>query len=98
MREVNRYYRAARRWWPTATLAALLCACSMEQTAEDEIVTLLESDAAYHTVTEQHFARLGWDLPDGGHTVKELADDELVRKVYLGETFELKERKRKLKL
>ena len=31
-------------------------------------------------------------------TPKELADDELVRKVYLGETFELKERKRKLKL
>lgn len=31
-------------------------------------------------------------------TPKELADDELVRKVYLGESFELKERKRKLKL
>jgi lipopolysaccharide export system ATP-binding protein len=29
---------------------------------------------------------------------KELADDELVRKVYLGETFELKERKKKLNL
>lgn len=31
-------------------------------------------------------------------TPKELADDPLVRKVYLGETFELKERKAKLKL
>lgn len=31
-------------------------------------------------------------------TPKELADDELVRKVYLGETFELKERKKKLNL
>lgn len=31
-------------------------------------------------------------------TPKELADDELVRKVYLGESFELKERKRKLKI
>jgi len=31
-------------------------------------------------------------------TPKELADDELVRKVYLGESFELKERKRKLNL
>ena len=31
-------------------------------------------------------------------TPKELADDELVRKVYLGESFVLKERKRKLKL
>ena len=31
-------------------------------------------------------------------TPKELADDELVRKVYLGETFELKERKKKLKI
>lgn len=31
-------------------------------------------------------------------TPKELADDELVRKVYLGETFELKERKKKLRL
>lgn len=31
-------------------------------------------------------------------TPKELADDELVRKVYLGESFELKERKSKLKI
>jgi len=31
-------------------------------------------------------------------TPKELADDELVRKVYLGESFELKERKRKLNM
>lgn len=31
-------------------------------------------------------------------TPKELADDPLVRKVYLGETFELKERKAKLKI
>lgn len=31
-------------------------------------------------------------------TPKELADDELVRKVYLGESFELKERKKKLNL
>lgn len=31
-------------------------------------------------------------------TPKDLADDELVRKVYLGSTFELKERKNKLKL
>jgi lipopolysaccharide export system ATP-binding protein len=31
-------------------------------------------------------------------TPKELADDELVRKVYLGESFELKERKRKLNI
>lgn len=31
-------------------------------------------------------------------TPKELADDELVRKVYLGESFELKERKQKLNM
>jgi len=31
-------------------------------------------------------------------TPKELADDEMVRKVYLGESFELKERKKKLHL
>ena len=31
-------------------------------------------------------------------TPKELADDELVRKVYLGESFELKERKKKLNI
>ncbi len=31
-------------------------------------------------------------------TPKELADDEMVRKVYLGESFELKERKKKLNL
>jgi len=75
MRKETRRFRTARRFWPAATVAALLGACPMDQTAEDEIVALLKSDAAYHVVTEEHFARLGWDLPDGGNTVRQLADN-----------------------
>jgi len=49
------------------------------------------------TITDKTYLMFeGGILKEG--TPKELADDELVRKVYLGETFELKERKKKLKL
>ena len=42
--------------------------------AEDEVVKLLAESKPYHAVAPDLFNRLGWDLPDGGATVKALAD------------------------
>src|SRR3712207_6369191 len=42
--------------------------------AGDEVVRALRSDQPYHAVTPGTFERLGWALPDGGATVKALAD------------------------
>ena len=41
---------------------------------EDAIVALLQQDRPYHLVSPDLFAQLGWDLPDGGSSVKALAD------------------------
>lgn len=57
-----------------AAAALLTGACVSEQSAEDEIMKLLELEADYHVVSKEQFAGLGWDLPDGGETVKKLAD------------------------
>jgi hypothetical protein len=35
---------------------------------------MLQQDKPYHKVTQEQFEQLGWDLPDGGATVKALAD------------------------
>jgi lipopolysaccharide export system ATP-binding protein len=49
------------------------------------------------TITDKTYLMFeGGILKEG--TPKELADDEMVRKVYLGESFELKERKKKMNL
>ncbi len=53
---------------------ALVAGCAKDQSAEDAVIELLAEDAPYHSVAPELFARLGWDLPDGGRTVKELAD------------------------
>jgi hypothetical protein len=44
------------------------------QTTEQEILQMLEIPQPYHAVSESDFENLGWDLPDGGMTVKALAD------------------------
>src|SRR3990170_2918104 len=41
---------------------------------EDAVVKLLQENRPYHKVTPEMFEQLGWDLPDGGATVKALAD------------------------
>ncbi len=59
-----------------AILVAILpheAACA-ELSAEDEVVEMLAHQAPYHVVSPELFERLGWDLPDGGATVKALAD------------------------
>ena len=45
-----------------------------QTTAEDEVVGLLAQQTPFHVVSPELFERLGWDLPDGGATVKALAD------------------------
>jgi hypothetical protein len=41
---------------------------------EEDIIQMLQQEQPYHVVTEDQFNQLGWDLPDGGQTVKALAD------------------------
>lgn len=42
--------------------------------AVEPIVTLLEDDRSFHVVDRALFAELGWDLPDDGLTVRQLAE------------------------
>jgi hypothetical protein len=42
--------------------------------AADRVVQMLAEDRPYHRVPPELFEQLGWDLPDGGSTVKALAD------------------------
>jgi len=41
---------------------------------EVQIINMLQQDQPYHSVSPEQFSRLGWNLPDGGATVKALAD------------------------
>lgn len=41
---------------------------------EDEVLELIRQDEPYALVPADLFEQLGWDLPDGGASVKELAD------------------------
>ena len=47
---------------------------STQGTAHDRILKALGQDRPYHRVSQDLFDQLGWDLPDGGATVKALAD------------------------
>ena len=58
----------------TLTALTLLRPASAQAPAEDEIIKMLAQQAPYHAVSPELFAGLGWDLPDGGATVKALAD------------------------
>ncbi len=40
----------------------------------DRVVQSLREDRPYHSVPRDQFEQLGWELPDGGSTVKALAD------------------------
>ena len=67
---------------------------------KDRNIGILITDHDVHAtlaITDKTYLMFeGGILKEG--TPKELADDEMVRKVYLGESFELKERKKKLHL
>ncbi len=61
-----------------ACLGVALCltivGCSEPPSAEDHVVALLADDAPYHLVSKELFEELGWNLPDGGAAVTELAN------------------------
>ena len=42
--------------------------------AGDQVLEMLRIERPFHAVSPELFDRLGWDLPDGGSTVKGLAD------------------------
>ncbi|MCH8868056.1 MAG: hypothetical protein IID58_14565, partial [Proteobacteria bacterium] len=54
-------------------LCPTLVGCVESPSAEDQVVALLANDAPYHLVSAELFDELGWDLPDGGAAVTELA-------------------------
>ncbi len=56
------------------TLCQTLVGCADSPSAEDRVVALLANDAPYHLVSAELFDELGWDLPDGGAAVTELAN------------------------
>src|ERR1051325_2972173 len=45
-----------------------------QSSAERQILDTLGQEKPYHTVSPELFDQLGWDLPDGGASVKALAD------------------------
>ena len=51
-----------------------LVGCTEPPTAEEQVIALLADDAPYHLVSEELFEELGWDLPDGGAAVTDLAN------------------------
>lgn len=56
------------------TLLLTMGSLNVAATTEDEILQMLAKDLPYHAVTPDQFDQLGWELPDGGNTVKALAD------------------------
>ncbi len=42
--------------------------------AEEQLLELIGEDHPYSMVSTELFEQLGWDLPDGGSLVKELAE------------------------
>jgi hypothetical protein len=56
-------------------IAVLFAAIALEADLADQKVSeLLSQDRAYSVLPAGIFDTLGWDLPDGGHTVKAIAD------------------------
>ena len=47
---------------------------SVQGAAGDRVAGMLREERPYHSVPAELFEQLGWDLPDGGSTVKALAD------------------------
>ena len=54
--------------------SAAVAAGIAQRSPNDQIVQALGQDRPYHAVSQELFDQLGWELPDGGATVKALAD------------------------
>ena len=61
-------------WLTITPFLSILMVTSVFATSEEDILKILEQEQPYHVVTEDQFEQLGWDLPDGGETVKALGD------------------------
>jgi hypothetical protein len=59
---------------PAADAPASLPQAMQDQSPEAQVIELLASDQPFHEVSAELFAELGWDLPDAGSTVRQLAD------------------------
>lgn len=57
-----------------AAAGGLACSPPPTSTAEGELLELIRMDRRVTRVPASLFERLGWDLPDGGETVRELAE------------------------
>jgi hypothetical protein len=55
-------------------VAAALTELTTATTPEEELLALIRKDQPYTLVPAPLFEKLGWDLPDGGSTVKGLAE------------------------
>ncbi len=58
----------------TVIITVIMMSFDATAATEDDILHMLASDQPNHTVSAEQFEQLGWDLPDGGNTVKALAD------------------------
>lgn len=78
--EGGRIPMSRRKWTlPGAFLASIVAGHTASGqtvlgTAGDHVVGMLKEDRPYHRVSPELFEQLGWALPDGGATVKALAD------------------------
>ncbi|MCH8267103.1 MAG: alpha/beta fold hydrolase [Acidobacteria bacterium] len=57
-----------------AFLAIAVPALQAQGPGEAQIISMLQQEQPYHSVSPELFEQLGWDLPDGGSRVKALAD------------------------
>ena len=57
-----------------ALMAVVVPALQAQGSGDAQVLRMLQQDQAYHAVSPELFAQLGWDLPDEGSRVKELAD------------------------
>lgn len=57
-----------------AIVVAIVAGHAAQLTPHERVLEILRTDKPYHSVPPDLFEELGWPLPDGGATVKALAD------------------------
>jgi hypothetical protein len=57
-----------------ASILSLVFIFPVYGSPEEDIIQMLQQEQPYHVVTAEPFNQLGWDLPDGGATVKAIGD------------------------
>ena len=64
----------AGKWLAVAALLWALAVLPAAAAPEDDVISLFREDKVFVNVPETVFNQLGWDLPDGGASVKALGD------------------------